>query len=370
MIKRIATPVLLYLMMAAFAVGWRVPASTPSGIVAPVNMTLANTTLFVSDQYTGVHVYDVADAAAPRAITTLALEGNRGTAVKDDIVYASEKNKLHVYRREGDTFTLVTTLEPSYDDDYNPGPWNEGVTSSSSSFACMCTTGESDMVAAPENSGGGSSYATFAVIDNFLYRVDYFSLVVYDIFKADEPKEISRRNFGFEIETIYPTEQLLFLGGTRGMYIFDRSDPISPKMIGAVEHFRACDPVVVSGSVAYVTLRSGNQCGDTRDVLLTVNIADPKNPFIAGQKDLATPFGLAVREPYLYVSTGHTGYTLFDVTRPTEPDVVSSWVDWPTKDFLWANDVLYVLGEDDLRIFDVTNPKTPVLLSVIENDPS
>ena len=89
-----------------------------------------------------------------------------------------------------------------------------------------------------------------------------------------------------------------------------------------------------------------------------------------GEKDLATPFGLAVREPYLYVSTGTTGYTLLSIADPKAPALVESWSNWPTRDFLWSSNVLYVLGLDDVRIFDVTDPKTPVLLSIIESDPS
>jgi len=370
MAKSIVTRVVLSIVLASFALGWRATASSPTGLVFPVNMTLADQTLYVSDQYTGVHVYDVADPAAPRAVTTIALEGHRGTAVKGDILYASEKDKLHVFRREGDAFTLVMTLEPEYDyDQGSGGVWNEGV-NDSYYYACTCgSSSYAPMESAPTPSGG-SSYATFAVIGDYLYRADYFALVVYDIAKADEPKEIKRTYVGSTIETIFPTEQYLFLGGTQGMSIYDRSDPAAPKRIGSVTHFRACDPVVVSGSVAYVTLRGGNACGDTRDVLLTVNIADPSHPFVAAEKDMTTPFGLVVREPFLYVSTGQNGYTLLDVTRPTAPAPLGTWADWPTKDFLWSNDVLYVLGFDDLRIYDVSDPKAPVLKGTIENDPS
>jgi hypothetical protein len=368
--KPFVTPVALSILLASFAVGWRVPAATPTGLVSPLNMTLSNQTLFVSDQFTGVHVYDVADPAAPRAVTTIALEANRGTAVKDDILYASERDNVNVYRREGDTFTLVTVLEPQGDGGhhYFEAPPNPGFGDDSSGFGCLCSS--NDYVTAPMPASSGSSYATFAVIDHYLYRADYFTLVTYDIARPDAPQEVSRTNFGSMIETIYPTEHYLFLGGTQGMSIFDRSNPGWPHAIASVTHFRACDPVVVSGSVAYVTLRGGNACGDTRDVLLTINIADPSYPVIAAEKDMATPFGLAVREPFLYISTGQNGYTLFDVTRPTEPSPLGAWGDWPTRDFLWAGDFLYVLGVDDLRIYNVSDPKTPVLLSTIENGTS
>jgi hypothetical protein len=77
-----------------------------------------------------------------------------------------------------------------------------------------------------------------------------------------------------------------------------------------------------------------------------------------------------VKDPYLYVSTGHSGYKLLDVTKPFNPDIVTSWPSWPTKDFIWSGNVLFVLGFDDLRIFDVSTPSEPVLLATIETETS
>ncbi|MCI0452331.1 MAG: hypothetical protein L0Z51_08055 [Candidatus Latescibacteria bacterium] len=372
MVKPVVTPLALFVLIASFAVGWRGPsASTPEGLVAPINMTLADQTLYISDTQTGVHVYDVADPSAPRPVAAIPMTGNRGTAVKDDILYASNYRSLVVYRREGDTFTLVTELEPTYD------PWHEGGGTPKFKggtegyyYNCSCGTSSDQISGAPTPTSGGSSYATFALIDDCLYRVGNFQLVVYDVGTPEAPKEIARKDVGWTIETIYPTNQYLFLGGTQGMSIYDRSNPAAPRFIGSFTHVRACDPVVVSETTAYVTLRGGNGCGQTRDLLLTVNIADPSQPVVVAEKELATPFGLAVRDPFLYVSTGGSGYALLDVTDPKAPAPLVAWPGWPTRDFLWSNDVLFVLGLDDVRIYDVTDPKAPVLLATIENDPS
>jgi hypothetical protein len=174
----------------------------------------------------------------------------------------------------------------------------------------------------------------------------------------------------WSIETIYPTDALLFIGGTRGMYVCDRSDPAKPRLIGRVEHFRACDPVVVSGSTAYVTLRGGSGCGDTRDALLCVDIANPRKPSVIAEKAVATPYGLSVADTLLYVSKGRNGYTLFDVAQPKAPAELANWSDWPTRDFIWSGNTLFVLGIDDVRIFDVSDPVDPALVGVIEEGTS
>jgi hypothetical protein len=121
--------------------------------------------------------------------------------------------------------------------------------------------------------------------------------------------------------------------------------------------------VVVSGAIAYVTLRGGNRCGDTRDALLCVDIVDPAHPTVMVEKSLATPYGLVVREPYLYVSNGRSGFTLLDVGRPGASDVIGQWTERVTRDFIWEANVLYVLGDRDVHVFDVTDPTHPAYLA-------
>jgi hypothetical protein len=150
------------------------------------------------------------------------------------------------------------------------------------------------------------------------------------------------------------------------MFIYDRARPWKPEYVSEVQHFRACDPVVVEGDVAYVTLRGGNRCGDTESVLLCVDIADVTKPRVMGRKDVLTPWGLTVDQSMLYVSTGSNGFELFDVTTPATPTRVKQWAHGTTRDFIWAGAILYVMGDNDIAIYDATDPAAPVLLSRIE----
>jgi len=357
--RHFLSPLLLVILLGSMSAGFR-PASPPDQLLYPVNMTLAEGRLYVSDEYTGVHVFDVSDLSAPRRVMRIPLQGNRGTAVKDDIVFAGEYGALHAIRITGETYSIVATIGEKYKD---YGVIDQGMPPDGG-FACACTSGE--QAYAPMSSGGYSSYATFALAGDHLYRIDEGRLLVYDVSVPEQPKEVARPRVGWDIETIHPAANLLFLGGRRGMYIFDRTDPLAPLQVGQVEHARACDPVVVSGSTAYVTLRGGSQCGAAPDELLCVNIEEPWDPRVVAVKPLATPWGLVVREPHLFVSNGESGYSLLDVSRPEAPSPTAVWTDWATRDFIWSGDTLFVLGTRDLRIFDVRDPSHPVLLSRIE----
>jgi len=350
-------------VLVAFSIGWRTPRNfDASQLNVPVNMSLQDTLLLVSDKATGVHVYDVTDPAAPVAKFVIPLPGNRGTAVKDDIVYANDQQAFFAIRLEADTFTVVKQID-EWEPYPAPMPMDMVV---DGGFGCSGCN-ESDPVAVPSSGGSvGSSFATFAVIDSFLYYFNGNDLVTMDISTPEDPVELSRNSMPWGVETLYPTDEFLFMGGNRGMYIYDRGDPAAPGLIGLVEHFRSCDPVVVSGDYAYVTLRGGNTCGQSRDAFLVVNIEDPADPVVVSETPVPTPYGLAIDHPMLYLSTGDNGFKLVNVAVPNTPAIVESWSGVPTKDFIWYGDILYVMSFSDVKIYDVSVVNSPVFLSSVE----
>jgi hypothetical protein len=353
------------LILAVFSVGWRTSPTRLAGEFGnPVNMSLMDTLLLVSDSDFGVHVYNVADPAAPVFKYLIPMEGNNGSAAKGNIVYASDNNSFKAIRIDPDTFTVVKTIE-LWEEYRDPmpvfGPVDQGW-----GWGCGCN--EYDAVPTVADGGGsvGSSYATFAIIDSYLYYFHHPDLVTMDISTPENPVELSRKHMDWGVETLYPTDEYLFMGGTTGMYIYDRSSPASPVQIGRIEHFEACDPVVVSGDLAYVTLRGGNRCGATMDILMVVNISNPNQPYIMSETDVKTPYGLAIDFPMLYVSTGHNGFKLFDATDADAPAAVVGWESPDTKDFIWYEDLLYVMGFDAVTIYNVADPEVPSRLSLIQ----
>ena len=49
------------------------------------------------------------------------------------------------------------------------------------------------------------------------------------------------------------------------MEIYDLTEEQNPVCLSDFNHVRSCDPVVVQGDIAYVTLRSGSFCGGNPD---------------------------------------------------------------------------------------------------------
>lgn len=177
---------------------------------------------------------------------------------------------------------------------------------------------------APETSGKGGSMARFTIAKNHLYVVDYTSLKYFNISKALSPEYVGSIAIEEGIETVFSYGDNLFLGAMAGMHIFDIADPQKPERISVYRHIMSCDPVVVSGNYAYVTLRAGTACGGGMNVLDVINIADLKNPVLTSSHSMTGPYGLGVADTILFVCDGYEGLTIFNIKTPSSPVRLSS----------------------------------------------
>jgi hypothetical protein len=125
--------------------------------------------------------------------------------------------------------------------------------------ACDVGSKSSD-VAPGSQTGVRGSMASFAITGNTLYIATKQSLDVYDISQAEFPVKTAKTELGVGVETIFPYRNNLYIGANDGMYIFDNTQPKSPRLLTKYSHIMSCDPVAVQDNFAYVTLRVGTEC--------------------------------------------------------------------------------------------------------------
>lgn len=214
----------------------------------------------------------------------------------------------------------------------------------------FCGSDNSDSPGSPnsEGTGKGGSMAVFALRGNYLYTVDHQDLHVFQVSNPNNPIKVNKVTIGRDIETIYSLGDLMFMGSRNGMFIFDVSNPESPKYLSQAQHFTACDPVVAHNGYAYVTLHSNTGCGNNLNTLMVYDIADVKNPQLIHQRNLTYPRGLAIHENFLIICDDEL--KIFDVTNPAEPVLVKS-VNYKFKDIVIYNDVMYAFGEQKVTQF-------------------
>jgi choice-of-anchor B domain-containing protein len=159
-----------------------------------------------------------------------------------------------------------------------------------------------------------------------------------------------------------------------GLHIVDLSDPTSPSLLSqitsAAQGFNSIHNVFVSSGYVYEA--------DSRTPTVKVfDVSDPQNPFFV--RNITTPdtrfiHDVTVRGGRLYAS-GFQGFTyIYDVSDvgSTPPPLlgsvssgINSHASWVTSDgriLISAREI----SDGDVRIFDITDPGAPVLLSTID----
>lgn len=122
--------------------------------------------------------------------------------------------------------------------------------------------------------GAGGSMARFAVAANHLYSVTLSDLNVFEISTPQQPSFTRKVNIGWDIETIYPFRQKLFIGSTTGMYIYSISNGNNPVKESQFLHVQSCDPVIADENYAYATLRTGTACNGVNNRLEVLDISN------------------------------------------------------------------------------------------------
>jgi hypothetical protein len=215
-----------------------------------------------------------------------------------------------------------------------------------------------DQSIGPDFNGGpvsqGGSTAKFTISGNYLYAIDNINLTTFDI--SDEKEIILLHKLTLntiQLETIFPYGDELYLGSTTGVLIVSIATPSRPEFLSEYQHVLSCDPVVTDGAYAYVTLRSGNNCGQVDDELQVIDLADIMNPQIVARHALESPRGLALNGEILYVCDA--GIKAFDVSDLNDIKLVSQISGIPANDVLYYNNQILVTADNGFYQYNVTD---------------
>jgi hypothetical protein len=319
-----------------------------------------------------VDFFDLRQPATLPKLATIHVEGNNDVAVVDNIMYADAGSSMIVYDISDVTsIRAIDTIRGIFQQLYRPVdmPVMDDVEVGGMSGCGGC--GSDSPVAAPENTGGdyssggtGGSLARFTIAGDYLYCIDYADVIVFKIDAPERPQLKNRVSINWEIETLFPYENTLFVGGRRGVYLVDITDGDSPVPIGEFEHGRGCDPVVVENDRAYVTLRSGTSCGDITDQLHILDVTNLRAPRLLKSVDVDNPYGLAVRDAIVYLCDGTGGLKIIDARDPQNPTTINTITGIVPHDAILLDRKLVVTTSDRAIVYDLSAP-TPAAMGSI-----
>ncbi len=215
--------------------------------------------------------------------------------------------------------------------------------------------------------GVGGSMARFGIKDNVLYILDQSNLTIFDITTKTKPIKSGDIYAGWNVETMFLTENTMFLGTTTGMVIYDISVPLSPQSRKFFNHARSCDPVIVDDTLAYITLRTGTNCGGSTNTLSVVNVKNIESPKLVMTYQLTNPHGLGKDGDLLFICDGAAGLKIYDASDPKTitNHPVYAYPNINAYDVIPIGNVLILIGDDGLYQYNYSNITNISLLSTI-----
>ena len=236
--------------------------------------------------------------------------------------------------------------------------------------ALLSACSKSDSAVSP-GAGIGGSTARFTIAGNTLYLVSSTTLRTYDIAQSSDPKPGDKTKLGIGVETIFPYRNHLFIGTQTGMFIYEIGAGGQPKFVSQYAHVQSCDPVVVQGDYAYVTLRSGTQCRNpvANNVLDVLDIRDLKTPKVLRSYPMSSPYGLGIDGDLLFVTEGDKGLRMMDATKPTDLREIKHLTDVRAYDVIPTEKLLVVTGKDGIYQYSYADPTQLKLLSKLDVTP-
>jgi len=409
----------VYLSRDEFKSTTKMVAARP--MKTPGKICLYGDYIFINEVNEGIHVIDNSNPSSPRALTFITIMGNVDMAAKDGILYADNLVDLLLFDiSDPSKPTLKSRLEGMFEGAL-PAPKNEYPVSKVDTngkvvvgweqkkvteeiqfynpYPCPgCYYYDSFALASSESKTGGwaqrsvqqpggniigitGSMSRFAITNDILYTLHIrnywnsdprygsysYSVGELKVFKLtnNQASQVNSIQVGSNVETVFAYENHLFLGMSNGMSIFSIKEPSSPVYVTSAWHFWGCDPVVVSGNYAYLTVRSTNTCGQNGNILQVWSISDITQPKMISQFNMQEPYGLGIDDNKLFVCD--KGLKVYDATDPV---LVGSKLLFSTSDFkgfdlIPYNNLLLVIGEDGLYQYSYSSDNKLNRLSVI-----
>lgn len=224
-----------------------------------------------------------------------------------------------------------------------------------------------------------SSYSSLVSVGDFMYRVTSSKILTFDISDPSDPVQIDKQIVGFEIESIFHFDGILFVGSGEALHIFEIKEEGIPERRSQTnysefdENQTPCDPVVSDGTYAYVTLSStvfvdDSPCNRAVPVneLRIYDVTDLAKPKEVNRIEMQGPKGLTVDGNNLFVCDGENGLLVYDVSDIENLVELHHFEGYTTRDAIARDGLLIVIASDQLLQYDYNIISDMSLLSTLD----
>jgi hypothetical protein len=359
--------------------------------------------IFINKPQEGIHVVDNSDPANPQNLHFISIPGSLDMSIIDDHLYSDMFSALVVFDISSitqpeiikeitveDVFyynpyitleSAVNTVESNEFTRYDPVDNTLGIVTgwrteirqepldvfelryeTLESVDFVTATAETDQSFGKISTAG--SMTRFLPIDRYLYTINFNELVLFSIGEDYRPSRFAHLDTGTQAETLFQLNDLLFVGSTTGMLMYDVSVSSNPDYINSINHFRSCNPVVADENYAYFTLRGDTNCFTESNELQIIDIRDPQNLEVVARQIMFNPHGLAIHQDHLIVCDGSAGLKVLNVSDRVNPEVVHTETIPFAYDIIVDYPTAVVVGEGVIYQYDLS--ELPAISKTVE----
>jgi hypothetical protein len=369
-------------------------SQVPHALTGYGKISFYNGFLFMSEPGKGIHIIDNQNPSNPRPVGYIELLGNADLSVRNNVLYADsyidlvwfdvsdpakpvlkgrlenafpevlpiventagidfrmceeqkEKNKIVVGWKEVERTEKV--------EDY----WQRGGFWGWVRNGTFLSEAKLDMATGSAAGGGNSvngSMSRFIIYQQNLYSVMNNQMQIFDLSGAKPVKATEDIYVGWNVETIFSYQQYMFMGTPTGMLIYSVENPLKPVFLSSIQHVFGCDPVVVEDDIAYVTIHSGNNCGQNSNELIIFDVKDKRKPKQLVSYAMTHPKGLGIDNKTLFVCDD--GLKIYNASDPQTlmAKRLAHYKGMDGYDVIPFNNVLMMIADDGIHQYDYSD---------------
>jgi hypothetical protein len=342
----------------------------------------------------GIHIINNTNPSQPRIVGFIELVGNADLAIRNDQLYADSYVDLVWFditdpasprlkgRLENAFPDALPIIDNPYGYDYSlcyssEGAkkgiivgWNLKERTENIETRRSWWGGSEDLASytntakGSQTTGANGSMSRFSLYKDYLYAVINYQMCIFDL-SSPMPTKINDNFYVGNVETIFSYKDNMFLGMPTGMAIYSVENPVKPSYCSTVWHIYGCDPVVVDNDLAYVTIHSGNFCGQDANELFIMDVSDVYHPRNIVSYAMKNPKGLGIDNGALFLCDD--GLKVFKLDNPQTlmANQLTHQKGMDGYDVIPYDNVLMMIADNGLYQYDYSDINQIRQLSVI-----
>ena len=328
-------------------------------------LTLDGDKLYVNDYNYGLRVFDVTNPMTPT------LAGGVATAAEGRYAWVSDDGSLaSASQTYGGTINIFDIQDPANPErlgTYWDGEWNENMRYFGRGEALYVPTFAAVSIldlsvpASPTKTGDIPSVykgSTLSLFEDHLYALTTASVTNYDyrrylrVFDISEPLTPTLQgelDLGNKYSKVFAQGDYAYIVKDENFVVVDVSDPFSPTITGQLYDSRlTLTSSLEAGRMwvrnGYAYILPGERNNSQFPLFHIVDVFDPANPVFIGTYSniFSSNTGrhhitdIIISGRFLYLGTYWGNYLIFDLTNPTNPQLVEDGESLPFGDEGWA----------------------------------